>query len=104
MRHQLRVQAEMDSMKNGPCADCGGRFPPCAIDFHHRDPGSKIGCVSELAHDGHLKLMREEIPKCDLLCKNCHAIRERASWEKRLDEKVRRARERQGTLWPEARG
>lgn len=62
--------------KQRPCVDCGGEFPPCAMDYHHRDPSQKIMPVGiALTKVGRQRVI-EEIAKCDLLCSNCHRIRE----------------------------
>ena len=40
-RAAWRAQARLlDQLRDRPCADCGGRFPPCAMDFDHvtREP------------------------------------------------------------------
>lgn len=63
-----------DALKNVPCADCGGIFPPCCMDFHHRDPKTKKALVSQLVRMKN-SLLLEEAAKCDLICANCHRIR-----------------------------
>lgn len=54
---------------------CGGTFPPCVMDFHHRDPSTKAFglSVGECASRSTTDVMAE-IAKCDLLCANCHRI------------------------------
>lgn len=61
--------------KAAPCADCGGSFPPCVMDFDHVR-GKKRFEVSV----GRAKMVRpaelkKEIKKCDVVCANCHRIR-----------------------------
>ena len=60
--------------KKKPCADCGGEFPYCVMDFDHVR-GEKIGEISRLINRGNLALLLEEIDKCDVICANCHRIR-----------------------------
>jgi predicted HNH restriction endonuclease len=56
----------------GRCQACGFDKYSCSLDFHHQDPSLK---------DPKYKMMRgwswehilNEIEKCKLLCKNCHA-------------------------------
>jgi hypothetical protein len=66
----------IDSLKTGkPCSDCGGTFPPVAMDFDHvrgikRFSVSKIG-GSQMA----METLLEEIAKCELVCSNCHRVR-----------------------------
>lgn len=44
------------------------------MDFDHRDRLDKKFAISESARYS-LRLMREEVTKCDLVCANCHRIR-----------------------------
>lgn len=54
-----------------PCG-CGEAHPPC-LDFHHRDPDTKIECVATLVANGRSRaIVMAEIAKCDLMCANCH--------------------------------
>lgn len=65
-RKQLLVQEA-----GGKCVRCG--YDKClrALQFHHRDPSTKLFSLS-----GGIKAltaMQAEAKKCDLLCANCHA-------------------------------
>jgi len=68
----------MIEIKSNPCADCGGRFQTCSMDFDHRD-----GCTKEynigtmFAHHYSRTLIEKELEKCDLVCANCHRVRTR---------------------------
>jgi hypothetical protein len=56
--------------------DCGGKFPPEAMDFDHVR-GSKrynIGGNEQLNY----ATLQVEMDKCDVVCANCHRIRTRA--------------------------
>lgn len=69
----------MDAIKDLPCQDCGGRFPPVCMDFDHRDPDLKSfaisqGYVAKNDPEG-LRTLMLEVSKCDLVCSNCHRIR-----------------------------
>lgn len=95
-RHRERLQSRRSSAKvrnqirdliaqakNQPCADCGGRFPTCAMDLDHVR-GHKQFKVSEAVQKAYgvgLARVRAEIAKCDVVCANCHRIRtERAGY------------------------
>lgn len=68
----------MVSLKDAPCADCGGRFDTCCMDFDHRAGTQKLHNVGSMfAHHYSLQLILAEIAKCDLVCANCHRIRTR---------------------------
>ncbi len=65
----------INGFKSKPCADCGGSFPACVMDFHHVR-GAKKYEVSRLAKmSASWDTIRSEIAKCVLLCSNCHRIR-----------------------------
>jgi hypothetical protein len=74
MRRELLAE-RINSLKNRPCADCGGCFPPCAMDFDHVS-GDKVDDVCGLLFDtGRWERILAEIAKCELVCANCHRIR-----------------------------
>lgn len=52
------------------CQNCGETDSLC-LDFHHRDPKTKLFNVRDGVNRG-IKKMLEEIAKCDVLCCNCH--------------------------------
>lgn len=54
------------------CEVCGESHPAC-LDFHHRDGDAKIDNVGNMIHDYSITRVLNEIEKCDVLCKNCHA-------------------------------
>jgi hypothetical protein len=66
-----KIRSEINRLKDGPCLDCGGTFPPCAMDFHHVRGVKKfnVGLAKNL------RQLHEEVAKCDLLCACCHRIR-----------------------------
>ncbi len=48
------------------------------LDFHHRDPTTKIAGIATLVRRGVKRVSKEkilqEIAKCDPICANCHAL------------------------------
>lgn len=64
-----------DFLKNRSCMDCGINNP-IVLEFDHRDPLNKRENVSDMAAWGlSLKVIQEEVDKCDVVCSNCHKIR-----------------------------
>ena len=59
-----------------PCADCGAMHPWVVMDFDHRERADKSANVSDLISKGSSKALMQEILKCDVVCSNCHRIRE----------------------------
>lgn len=54
------------------CVQCGENHPAC-LEFHHRDPSTKLKDVSMLvAISASRSRILAEIAKCDVLCSNCH--------------------------------
>lgn len=76
--HYDRRRQWINNIKNVPCIDCGGIFPPECMDFHHRDPKQKVMSIGQNIKLGLSRLIAE-IEKCDIICANCHRIRSKAS-------------------------
>ena len=72
---KLNFDAIIKKVKDAPCADCGNKFPTCAMDFDHVR-GKKRFCVSAaIGMTTNVKVLLEEIVKCEVVCSNCHRIR-----------------------------
>jgi hypothetical protein len=70
-----RQAAMLDRLRDVPCMDCGDRFPPCSMDFDHRDPASKSSTVpAMIGRAGDARILAE-VAKCDIVCANCHRLR-----------------------------
>jgi hypothetical protein len=62
------------NFKKNPCMDCGKSFHFAAMDCDHRDPKTKLGEPSNMSK-GHEAKFLAELAKCDVVCSNCHRIR-----------------------------
>jgi hypothetical protein len=60
-------------LKDRPCLDCGGKFPPECMDFDHVR-GEKLFGVGTGVTKGYATILAE-IEKCEIVCANCHRIR-----------------------------
>lgn len=69
-----RFKKIINELKNVPCKDCGGTFPPEAMDFDHRRPSEKRFSVGT-GYSYSIKSLMAEIAKCDIVCSNCHRTR-----------------------------
>jgi hypothetical protein len=86
-REVWRAQARLlDHLRDRPCTDCGGRFPPCAMDFDHRDPASKLSAVTRMIGRAGTARILDEAAKCDIVCANCHRLR---TFDRRSADSVR---------------
>ncbi len=75
-RANERQREWLRTLKVGPCVDCRKKYPPCVMDFDHRDPTGKIANVSVMIQRWNSKKkVLAEIAKCDLVCANCHRLR-----------------------------
>lgn len=64
-------------LKAKPCADCGFKGHPWQMDFDHIDPANKLGDISDYNNsDYSYKTLLDEIAKCEVVCANCHRLRE----------------------------
>ena len=60
-----------NDLKTGLACKCGESHPAC-LDFHHRDPATKLFTISEGVATRGRSVILEEIAKCDVICANCH--------------------------------
>jgi hypothetical protein len=61
-------------LKDVPCMDCGRKFPPYIMDFHHRQNTIKLFTVgTSMQRNWNAILL--EASKCDIVCSNCHRAR-----------------------------
>ena len=65
----------VNKLKQEPCMDCGGKFPPECMDFDHVR-GEKTESVASM-RTWRMDRVLAEIEKCELICANCHRIRTR---------------------------
>jgi hypothetical protein len=72
-RRRIEWLREMKTDK--ACTDCGGIFPPEAMQWDHLPGTTKRGNISTSMRNLRPKLIFEELAKCELVCANCHAIR-----------------------------
>lgn len=68
-----RKQAIRDYKESHPCVDCGVQYHYCVMQFDHIRGVKKFEISQSKKRS--LKVVAEEIAKCDLVCANCHAIR-----------------------------
>ena len=66
--------AMLKQIRDVPCADCARRFPPCVMQFDHRDATTKANEVTRMLMRGRSAILAE-VAKCDIVCTNCHRVR-----------------------------
>ncbi len=73
MVERLRaIKQECVSYMGGKCSKCGYKKCNAALDFHHLDPSTKeFNLAQQRSYS--LRVLKPELDKCILLCKNCHA-------------------------------
>jgi hypothetical protein len=76
MRYEAKVRALILAAKDRPCADCGGRWHALVMEFDHL-PGTekRLNIGDCKARKCGLRMIMEEIAKCDVVCPTCHRIR-----------------------------
>ncbi len=75
-RARWRYHADLlDRLRSVQCADCGGTFAQCSMDFDHRDPSAKVRPVMSMISNFGLDKIMAEVAKCDIVCANCHRLR-----------------------------
>jgi hypothetical protein len=70
-----RFKKWLRSLKREGCLDCGRyKRQPDRLEFHHRDPSTKLMNVPIMSSYSQERVM-VEIAKCDVLCGDCHRKR-----------------------------
>jgi hypothetical protein len=72
-RMRARLRADLLASRGGQCEACGYSKAAAALEFHHRDAGSKEFTLSSVSSSP--TRIWAEAAKCDLLCANCHRRR-----------------------------
>ncbi|WP_448810826.1 hypothetical protein [Agromyces bauzanensis] len=73
MIRRATLEAIGEYLQVTPCKDCG-EGDVRVLDFDHRPEAQKSRDVMKLVQDGYsLARVMEEIAKCDVRCRNCHA-------------------------------
>lgn len=67
-----QLQSYYKQLFGGACTVCGYARTPHALDFHHINRGEKEHKPSRLILTNNDALIRYELDKCALVCKNCH--------------------------------
>lgn len=78
-----------DYMKSSGCVTCG-ISDVRVLDFHHLDPDRKDGNVMKILHSGmSIETVMEEMGKCIVVCKNCHAIKHSSgTWRSKFESNI----------------
>jgi len=71
-RQEKHVKAFQEFKSFFQCLRCGEDDIYC-LDFHHKDPSQKKFAISTRGARALTAEVLEEIAKCVVLCKNCHA-------------------------------
>jgi hypothetical protein len=71
------IRTLLEQAKDGPCADCGVRYPAVVMDFDHVRGQKRFNLSKAVQSPFSLTLrdVHDEIAKCDLVCANCHRLR-----------------------------
>lgn len=65
------------------CFSCGVKYNgsnAAIFDFHHVDPSLKDDQISSMLINKSWKKVLKELTKCELFCKNCHALHHSGGW------------------------
>lgn len=68
-----RKRREYVQLYGGKCIECGNNDER-VLHFHHRDRSTKSPTYGSWTYSK--EIVCKELDKCDLLCANCHAIKE----------------------------
>ncbi len=58
-----------------PCADCNHQYPAYVMQFDHLPDFNKKFTIGDIFNASSVKMLLDEIDKCEVVCANCHAER-----------------------------
>ncbi len=68
-----RLREQLIKEAGGCCTRCSYARCPNALEFHHRDPSTKLfGLTALNLRRKTLEQVQLELKKCELVCANCH--------------------------------
>lgn len=71
---RFRVKVAAVAYKGGVCERCGWCESIRGLEFHHRDPMTKLFSIHSGSHNHSWGVVKEELDKCEMLCANCHRV------------------------------
>jgi len=73
-RHErsIRFKQRMILIKGGKCSMCGYNKNIACLDFHHLNPETKKYSPKDILRNKDFTVIKNELDKCILVCKNCH--------------------------------
>lgn len=74
-KYRKQKQSLIDKLKDVKCADCGNKFPPCAMDFDHISGTKDTTIAGAVSRSWSKNRILKEVEKCEVVCANCHRIR-----------------------------
>lgn len=81
---KIELRKFVNSLKDGPCKDCGIKYQPWIMDFDHlKDKYESISVM--ISNKRSKEVILKEIEKCDLVCSNCHRERTYQRYENKYD-------------------
>lgn len=73
-RYAKNIEYVKDLKLEYGCKDCGYKEHFTALEFDHIMPRLRGTVASQMGKS--LKMILEEIERCEIVCANCHTIRE----------------------------
>lgn len=74
-QRRTRLLAIVAELKEGPCVDCGRRYPQEVMEFDHVRGKKEFDVANMVGKGLALSRILSEIKKCELVCANCHRVR-----------------------------
>ena len=68
-----KIWVDLKNERENKCKLCGYNKHPKCLDFHHKDPTTKLFTIAQ-SEGRNIDSVYKEADKCILVCKNCHAL------------------------------
>lgn len=87
---RMRGKLAAIALLGGKCNRCGWTGLPAGFDFHHKNDDDKLFNIAQVANRAWSAIV-DEVSKCELLCRVCHAIHHSKHEDNRLLAEIARA-------------
>lgn len=72
-KRRRKVKSMLVEYKGGKCEICGYNKCNRGLEFHHKDPSEKDFGIADKGLTRNIDILKKEVDKCILVCRNCHA-------------------------------
>ena len=85
-QHRLKQAEYVRNHKRKPCTDCGIQYPYWVMEFDHVRGVKQFQLSYVTRTNVSRKRIDDELAKCEVVCRNCHALRHPPAYQKEKED------------------